>query len=159
MIFYARHFPLVIPLTIPHDLRGPIQISVRFVPIIARASPDAHSATVTMPRSRGRKGPKIPASQTRQLAAQPPQFGSFPPPPGGIGYDPSGKMEQRSVVKSQDGWSEYELDDGTKIRTRVALVDIKRAVDQYNPANGDPLYIIQAASITNIEAPAHLKKK
>ena len=58
----------------------------------------------------------------------------------------------------RDGWSEYELDDGTVLKTRTAVIDVKRAVGQYGP-NGDPLYIIQAASITNTEAPSHLKKK
>lgn len=76
-----------------------------------------------------------------------------------LGYDPAGKMEQRNVVRSKDGWSEYELDDGTVLRTRLAVVDVKRAVGQFNPANGDPIYIIQMAGISNTEAPEHLKKK
>jgi hypothetical protein len=78
--------------------------------------------------------------------------------PLALGYDPKGKMEQRSIVRSKDGWSEYELDDGTVLKTRTAIIDVKRAVGQYS-ANGDPLYIIQAAQLTNTEAPPRLKKK
>lgn len=73
--------------------------------------------------------------------------------------DPAGPMEQRSVVRVQDGWSEFELDDGSTIRTKLVVVDAKRAAGQFNPANGDPVYILQLAGITNTEAPEHLKKK
>ncbi len=155
---FALARPLVIPVTIPQNFSGRVQISVTFLLISKQQPTDANTAAESMPRSKGRKGPKIPASQTRQAGA-PAAFSASSAPPVGIGYDPNGPMEQRSVVKSQDGWSEYELDDGTKIRTRVALVDVKRAVGQHNLANGDPIYLIQAASITNIDAPAHLKKK
>jgi hypothetical protein len=76
-----------------------------------------------------------------------------------LGYDPSGPMEQRTVVASKDGWSEYTLDDGSIIRTRNAVIDVKRAVGQFNAANGDPIYVVQGASIINVEAPVHLKRK
>lgn len=156
-ILRSSPHPLVIPVTIPQDLRGLIQICVRFLPIIEQGGPSTHSTTVAMPRSRGRKGPKIPATQTR--GGNPPvshAAPAFAQPFTGVA--PGAKTEQRSVVASRDGWSEYTLDDGTVIKTRTALVDVKRVVDQYAP-NGDPLYIIQAAAITNIEAKPELKRK
>jgi hypothetical protein len=76
-----------------------------------------------------------------------------------LGYDPMGPMEQRSVVASKEGWSEYTLDDGTILLTRNAIIDVKRAVGQYNLANGDPVYVVQGASLINTMAPDHLKKK
>jgi hypothetical protein len=58
-----------------------------------------------------------------------------------LGYDPKGPMEQRDVVGSKDGWSEYTLDDGTVIRSRAAIIDVKRAIHQYN-TNGEPVYVL-----------------
>jgi hypothetical protein len=76
-----------------------------------------------------------------------------------LGYDPRGKMEQRSVRRINEAWSEYELDDGTIIKTRTSVIDVKQAVGQYNPETGDPIYIVQGAGLTNFEVPTHLKKK
>lgn len=55
-----------------------------------------------------------------------------------LGYDPKGKMAQRDVVSSKDGWSEYKLDDGSTIRVKAVILDIKRAVGQYN-LEGNPI--------------------
>jgi len=75
-----------------------------------------------------------------------------------LGYDPKGRMEPRDVVISKDGWSEYTLDDGSVLRTKAAILDVKRAVDQYGP-DGNPIYILQFAVINQVQAPDILKKK
>jgi len=67
-------------------------------------------------------------------------------------------MEPRDVVGSKDGWSEYTLDDESVIRVKAAVLDVKRAVDQYGP-DGNPLYIFQFAVVTQVKAPDKLKKQ
>jgi hypothetical protein len=148
--------PLVIAVTIPQDLLGRCRIGTVYD---GPGKIGAHTAGI-MPRNRGRKGPKIPASQVRPVRQAPPASvaPSLTPNPA-LGYDPSGPMQQRSVIAAKDGWSEYTLDDGTILRTRNAVIDVKQAIGQYNAANGDPIYLVQGASIINVEAPAHLKKK
>jgi hypothetical protein len=84
----------------------------------------------------------------------PPQAGAFPI---GFGYDPRAPMEQRSIVSSKEGWSEFVLDDGVTIRIKGALVDVKRVTNQYTP-DGNPLYIIQFAVINNVIAPDKMKQ-
>jgi hypothetical protein len=138
------------PLGVPHNFYGRLQIGVRFRPIIElEATSGTYSKAELMPRSKGRRGPKIPASQTRPIGAPQSHTAAGPPHPS-LGYDPNRPMEQKSIVRMKDGWSEYELDDGTVLKTRTAIVDVKRAVGQYSP--------IQAASVINTEAPEHLKK-
>lgn len=81
-----------------------------------------------------------------------------PPPSANLGFDPAGKTEPVDVVNAKDGWSEYTLADGTVMRAKAALLDVKRAVGQYDP-NGDPVYVLQAAIVTQINAPDELKRK
>ena len=78
---------------------------------------------------------------------------SLPP-----GYDPTGKIEQRDIVTSKDGWSEYTLSDDSVIRVKAVVIDVKRAVNQHD-AQGEPLYVFQVAVVTNVVAPDKLKKK
>jgi hypothetical protein len=73
-----------------------------------------------------------------------------------LGYDPKGKMEQRDVVSSKDGWSEYTLNDGATIRLKAVLVDVKKAVDQFN-TEGEPIYVMQQTIVTSLVVPAALK--
>ena len=74
-----------------------------------------------------------------------------------LGYDPRGKMEPRDVVGSKEGWSEYTLSDGSVIRIKAALLDAKRAVDQYSD-DGNPIYVYQFAVVNQVNAPDKLKK-
>lgn len=109
-----------------------------------------------MPRSRGRRRPRIPADQTRAPPMPPAAPGMVQV---SLGYDPAGPMEQRDVVSSKDGWSEYELDDGSVIRAKAVIVDVKRAVGQFNAVNGDPTYVLQLSVVSNLKSPDHLKKQ
>ena len=108
-----------------------------------------------MPKSRGRKRPiQIPQTRIPPLPPAVPASMQIP-----LGYDPTGPMEQRSVVASKDGWSEYTLDDDTVIRARAALIDVKRAVDQFNPITGEPIYVLQLTIVNSTNVPDRLKKK
>jgi hypothetical protein len=108
-----------------------------------------------MARSSGRKNKGLDSSQQNPS----------PPPPstpsasmlGFLGYNPSGQMEQRSVVNSKDGWSEYTLDDGSKISAKASLIDVKRAAGQFSP-NGDPVYVMQFALVNNLVPGENTKK-
>ena len=80
------------------------------------------------------------------------------PPVASLGYDPSGKTEPIDIVSSRDGWSEYTLADGTVLRAKAAVLDVKLAVGQYAP-DGDPIYIVQAALVNQVKVPDNLKRK
>jgi hypothetical protein len=106
-----------------------------------------------VPKSKGRRRSPIPTKQT--LLPPLPTAGAMQV---SLGYDPNGAMEQRDVVASRDGWSEYELDDGTIIRSKAAIIDIKKAVGQYN-TNGEPVYVLQLTVVHNVKVPDRLKKQ
>jgi hypothetical protein len=74
-----------------------------------------------------------------------------------LGYDPTGPMEPVDIVSSKDGWSEFTLQDGSVIRAKVAVLDVKRAVGQFN-VEGDPVYVLQMTMVNQVKAPLHLKK-
>lgn len=75
-----------------------------------------------------------------------------------LGYDPAGKIDPVDVVSSKEGWSEYTLADGTTIRAKAVMLDVKRAADQYSPDN-NPIYVMQFAVVNQLkEVPDRLKK-
>ena len=47
------------------------------------------------------------------------------------------------VADSKEPWSEYTLEDGTKIRLKQALVSVVR-LDNKKNQNGEPVYSIQS---------------
>ena len=106
-----------------------------------------------MPRSKNKRHQQpIPA---QRAAAQKSQPASVQVP---LGYDPDGLMEARDVIASKDGWSEYTLEDGTTLRIKAALLDVKRAVDQF-ANDGNPIYVYQCAIVHRVMAPDKLKKQ
>jgi hypothetical protein len=74
-----------------------------------------------------------------------------------LGYDPTGPMEPVDIVSSKDGWSEFTLQDGSVIRAKAAVLDVKRAVGQFN-LEGDPIYVLQLTMVNQVKAPPELKK-
>ena len=87
------------------------------------------------------------------------------PPPQPIGaiplqltYDPSGPKELVDIVSSKDGWSEFTLEDGTVIRAKAVVLDVKKMVDQYN-LEGEPIYEMQLTMVNQARVPDNLKKK
>jgi hypothetical protein len=93
---------------------------------------------------------------TRSQAAAPPPPAAPPVLP--LGYDPKGKMELVDVVSSKEGWSEFTLSDGSVIRLKSVLLEVKRAVGQYT-IEGDPIYVMQSAQVNQVKAPEELRKK
>jgi len=93
----------------------------------------------------------------------PPQTAIPPLPPAApnqlpFGYDPSGKMVPVDIVSSKEGWSEFTLSDGTVLRTKAALLDVKAAVGQYSQ-DGNPIYVMNFAVLNQVNAPDKLRKK
>lgn len=90
-----------------------------------------------------------------------------PPPPASaqgasglvqLGYDPKGPKESVDIESSKDGWSEYSLADGTVIRAKAVLLDVKKMAGQYN-ADGEPVYELQVTLVNQARVPDKLKKK
>jgi hypothetical protein len=60
------------------------------------------------------------------------------PVPGSVGpqlmfgYDPTKPTAPRKIVKAKEGWSEFRLDDGSVIKAKAVILDVKRAVGQFN---------------------------
>jgi hypothetical protein len=75
-----------------------------------------------------------------------------------LGYDPKGPRESIDIVGSKDGWSEFTLADGTILRTKAVVLDVKKMVGQYNP-EGEPIYEMQLTMVSQSRAPEKLKKK
>jgi hypothetical protein len=92
---------------------------------------------------------------------------SIPPMPAAVpghqqavnlGYDPLGPKEPVDIVSSKDGWSEFQLADGTVIRSKAVVLDVKKMTGQFNQ-DGEPIYELQLTMINQTRAPAELKKK
>jgi hypothetical protein len=49
--------------------------------------------------------------------------------------------ESMDIIETKEPWAEYILEDGTKIKTKQAVVNIVR-LDQKNP-DGTPVYVLQ----------------
>jgi hypothetical protein len=75
-----------------------------------------------------------------------------------FGFDPKSRSESVDIVSSKDGWSEFTLADGTVIRAKAVLLDVKKLVEQYNTA-GEPVYMMQMTMINQTRVPDNLKKK
>jgi len=62
--------------------------------------------------------------------------------------NPDGSMSQEigtlmEIREPKEQWSEYMLDDGTKIRLKQALVSVVK-LDNKKNQNGEPVYSIQS---------------
>ena len=75
---------------------------------------------------------------------------------------PDGRIVDGVVVglkKSTEQWSEFELDDGTKIKAKITLSSVTRAVNDYDPT-GVPWYQTQLIPVlAPMDVPDKLKKK
>jgi hypothetical protein len=98
----------------------------------------------------------------KQPRHHPPQAEIKPPVPAtvqlSLGFDPAGKMEPRDITTSKEGWSEFNLDDGSVIRAKAVLLDVKKATGQYD-SDGNPIYIMQFAFVSRLNTPDALKKR
>ena len=50
--------------------------------------------------------------------------------------------ENMDILESKEPWSEYALEDGTKIKAKQAAVNIVK-LDQKTP-DGNPVYVLQS---------------
>jgi hypothetical protein len=75
-----------------------------------------------------------------------------------LGYDPKGPSEPVDIVSSKDGWSEFTLADGAVIRSKAAVLDVKKMIGQYG-ADGEPIYVLQLTMVNQTRVPDSLKKK
>jgi hypothetical protein len=75
-----------------------------------------------------------------------------------LGYDPTGPSEPVDIVSSKDGWSEFTLADGAVIRSKAAVLDVKKMIGQYG-ADGEPIYVLQLTMVNQTRVPDSLKKK
>lgn len=71
--------------------------------------------------------------------------------------DLTGPSEFRNIVTHKDATSEYELDDGTILRVRPTVIDVRKLTNQWAP-DGDPVYVAKIGFAISTQAPAQLRK-
>jgi len=67
-------------------------------------------------------------------------------PDGSVGQEIGTMVE---VIESKEPWTEYTIENGTKIRIKQALVSIAQ-IDGKTAPNGDPIYSVQAQQVMSI---------
>lgn len=65
--------------------------------------------------------------------------------------------EPVGVETSSEPWAQYSLEDGTKVKAKIVLLDAVR-LDKHND-QGEPIYQFQFQQILGIVAPDQLKRK
>jgi hypothetical protein len=79
-----------------------------------------------------------------------------------IEYPPgSGKTRDgfvMDVASSKEPWCEYELEDGSFLRSKAILLECIRVDGEYDP-EGNPTYMMKANGVMNVTAPDALKRK
>ena len=72
---------------------------------------------------------------------------------------PDGTEGDGEVVgfrSSGEHWNEYLLDDGTVLKLKTVVTDVLR-VDGHYDRKGNPLYLVDSASILAVDAPDELR--
>jgi len=62
------------------------------------------------------------------------------------------------IVKSDEKWSEVELQDGTTLRLRPNVVQVIRVDGEFDN-DGNPAYITRVGNVVVVSSPPELKKK
>ncbi|GGI23815.1 hypothetical protein [Bradyrhizobium guangdongense] len=107
-----------------------------------------------MAKSKQRQQP-IP---NRQAAPPLPPTPPAVTPQVAFGYNPAGPREPVDIVSSKEGWSEFTLSDGTVLRAKAVVLDVRKMVGQYNQ-DGEPVYEMQMTMVNQARVPEELKKK
>lgn len=63
-----------------------------------------------------------------------------------------------AVAQANEPWSEYKLSDGTLLKIKQVIVEIRRITGKYTE-KGDPVYVIKGAQVVDITAPKKLLRK
>ena len=66
--------------------------------------------------------------------------------------------EEVEFEAEKESWNTYILLDGTTLKLRTILAEVLKVDGEYAP-NGDPLYVINASTVINTNAPDNLKRK
>lgn len=74
------------------------------------------------------------------------------------GIDPNAPSDPVDIASSDERWSECTLKDGSIIRLRPVVVEVRRARNKFNP-DGEPIYLLKTALITDTKSPPRLRKK
>jgi hypothetical protein len=83
---------------------------------------------------------------------------SAPPlaqPSGAATVNLFGPTDQRKITRKMIAESVFTLSDGTKLRVKPLIGDVRRALDQYN-AEGQPLYFLSLGLTISTDAPKSL---
>jgi hypothetical protein len=78
-------------------------------------------------------------------------------PPSGASVNPFGPTEQRKITRSHVAESVFTLSDGTKLRVKPVVGDVRRAVEQYN-SDGNPVYFLSLGMTIVTDAPKGLRR-
>jgi len=70
---------------------------------------------------------------------------------------PPDKMRVIDIKKTEEHWSEYHLADGSILKLKPVMMEIKKAEGYYMP-NGEPLYLANLSFVFNNKVPDKLKK-
>lgn len=90
------------------------------------------------------------SKKTKLDPAVPPLF------PGSI--NPFADGEMMDIKRRDEQWSEFTLTDGATIRIKPVIIEIRKLKNQFAP-NGDPIYAVKSAVVTDSKIPDNLKKK
>ena len=61
------------------------------------------------------------------------------------------------VRSTQEGWSEYLLEDGSVVRVKIVVTEVAKVDDMYEP-DGTPVYSTKWNIVLAVTAPPELKK-
>lgn len=73
-----------------------------------------------------------------------------------IAGQPPKDAELIEVTKADEKWGTYDLDDGTQIKLRNAVIEVWRVVGEYD-ADRNPMYVVKGQSMMAVHAPDSLK--
>lgn len=61
------------------------------------------------------------------------------------------------IESANEPWGEYRLSDGSVLRIKLVVVEVRRKEGEYAP-DGNPLYEVQLAPVIATRAPEHLRR-
>ena len=66
--------------------------------------------------------------------------------------EPEFEMKRVEVEDENEFWNEYKLEDGTVLRVKLVVAQVKKSVDKPIPnSSGEPLYSIKADTVVDAD--------